>query len=250
MEPVQIVIAAVAVLVGTVLQRVSGTGVGLVLAPVLTLLFGPLLGVMLTNLTTPITALLIMLSVRTLVEWRHAALIIATALPGVALGAWLTHVLPDGVLMLVVGVTVLLGLAVAVYAERLPGISRRVGIVPGGFFGGLFNAVAGIAAPALVVYSRMTRWDQAGFAATMQPVFLAIGLASVLAKVVGGASLGTPTELALILPGLVVLVVVGILLGSWLDRRVSKTTAARVAILLAGIGGVLTVARGLSALGG
>lgn len=119
MEPGVLVVAALAVLVGTVLQRVSGTGVGLVLAPALTLLFGPLQGVMLTNLTTPISAFLIMLSVRRLVEWRHAGAIIATALPGVALGAWLSTVLSYGVLSVVVGVVVLLGLGVAAFAERL-----------------------------------------------------------------------------------------------------------------------------------
>ncbi|HHU38937.1 MAG TPA: sulfite exporter TauE/SafE family protein [Propionibacterium sp.] len=248
MEPGVLVVAALAVLVGTVLQRVSGTGVGLVLAPALTLLFGPLQGVMLTNLTTPISAFLIMLSVRRLVEWRHAGAIIATALPGVALGAWLSTVLSYGVLSVVVGVVVLLGLGVAAFAERLPEVSRRLGVVPAGFLGGFFNAVAGIAAPAMVVYSRMTRWDQARFAATMQPVFLCIGVGSFAGKLLGGASVGTPQELVVILPGLVALVVVGILLGAWLDRRVSKAAASRLAIGLAGVGGVLTVVKGIGAL--
>lgn len=247
MDPVVLAVAAVAVLVGTVLQRVSGTGVGLVLAPALTLLFGPLQGVMLTNLTTPISAFLIMLSVRRLVEWRHAAVIVATALPGVALGAWLSTVLFHGVLSLVVGSVVLLGLGVAVFAERLPEVSRRVGVVPAGFLGGFFNAVAGIAAPAMVVYSRMTRWDQARFAATMQPVFLCIGIGSLVGKLVGGASVGTPGELVVILPGLLVLVVIGIGLGAWLDHRVSKAAASRLAIGLAGVGGALTIVKGLTA---
>lgn len=165
-----------------------------------------------------------------------------------ALGAWLSTVLSYGVLSVVVGVVVLLGLGVAAFAERLPEVSRRLGVVPAGFLGGFFNAVAGIAAPAMVVYSRMTRWDQARFAATMQPVFLCIGVGSFAGKLLGGASVGTPQELVVILPGLVALVVVGILLGAWLDRRVSKAAASRLAIGLAGVGGVLTVVKGIGAL--
>lgn len=250
MTPGVLVIAALAVLVGTILQRLSGTGVGLVIAPVLTLLFGPVQGVMLTNATTPITAFLIMLSVRRLIEWRHAGAIIATALPGVLLGAWLSHALPYGALMLTVGLIVLLGLGVAVFANRLPELPRRVGVVPAGFVGGVFNAVAGIAAPAMVVYSRMTRWDHARFAATMQPVFMVIGLASFAAKAAGGASLGSASELALILPALLILAVVGIVAGARLDTRVSKASASRLAIALAGVGGVLTVVKGVAALAG
>ncbi len=62
MDPFVLVVAALAIFIGTILQRVSGTGVGLVIAPVLTLLFGPMQGVMLTNTVTPVTAFLIMLS--------------------------------------------------------------------------------------------------------------------------------------------------------------------------------------------
>ena len=42
MGTVAIIVAAI--LVGTVLQRISGTGVGLVVAPTLSILLGPVLG--------------------------------------------------------------------------------------------------------------------------------------------------------------------------------------------------------------
>ena len=57
-------VAAVAFLVGTVLQRVSGTGVGLVCAPILALLLGSAQGVLVTNATTTVSGFLIMLAVR------------------------------------------------------------------------------------------------------------------------------------------------------------------------------------------
>lgn len=244
MDPVTLTIAALAVAAGTVLQRVSGTGVGLVVAPILALLYGPVAGVVLTNALTPVTALFIMISVWRHVEWRHAGVIILTALPGVVAGAWLTLAVPTAVLMVLVGIVVVAGLAVAAFAHRLPEISRRVGVVPAGFFGGLFNAVAGIAAPALVVYSRMTRWDQRSFAATMQPVFAAIGLGSLIAKLAGGATLDLGDGWPIIVGVLLAVAIVGIVLGSWAEKRVTKATAAQVALGLAGLGGVLTIAKG------
>ena len=79
--------ALAAVLVGTILQRVSGTGVGLVVAPVLSLLMGPGAGVLATNAATTCSGFLITLSVRRLVEWRHAAVLVAAAVPGIVAGA-------------------------------------------------------------------------------------------------------------------------------------------------------------------
>ena len=49
-----LMIALAAVVLGATLQRASGTGVGLVVAPVLALLYGPAHGVLLTNVTTTV----------------------------------------------------------------------------------------------------------------------------------------------------------------------------------------------------
>ncbi|MFC6257237.1 sulfite exporter TauE/SafE family protein, partial [Kocuria oceani] len=83
MGPVElVVVAALAILVGSVLQRVSGTGVGLVVAPTLALLLGPATGVLVTNATTTVSGFLIMLSVWQHVDWRRFALIAPAAAVG------------------------------------------------------------------------------------------------------------------------------------------------------------------------
>ena len=51
-----------AVVVGTILQRISGTGVGLVVAPVFTLILGGASGIFLANLTTAVSGALLTLS--------------------------------------------------------------------------------------------------------------------------------------------------------------------------------------------
>ncbi len=47
--PLLLLVAAASVILGTVLQRVSGMGVGLVVSPTLALLLGPVAGVLLTR---------------------------------------------------------------------------------------------------------------------------------------------------------------------------------------------------------
>ena len=108
-----LIAALLAVLVGTVLQRVSGTGVGLVVAPVLSLIMGPGPGVLATNAATTCSGFLITLSVRRFVEWRHAAVLVASAVPGIVAGALVVRWVPSAWLQVAVGAVVLAGLAVS-----------------------------------------------------------------------------------------------------------------------------------------
>ena len=231
-----LLLALAAVLVGTVLQRVSGTGVGLVVAPVLSLLMGPGAGVLATNAATTCSGFLITLSVRRLVEWRHAAVLVAAAL--------VVRVVPAGWLQVAVGLVVLAGLAITRFSPATPYASRRTAAVPAGVLGGFFNATAGVAAPAMVIYSRVTRWDQVRFAATMQPVFMGMGALSTVSKLLAGVHFSLPVPVVAALAALVATVLVGIAVGTWLSRHLSKATAQKLAMGLAATGGVVVVVRG------
>ena len=231
-----LLLALAAVLVGTVLQRVSGTGVGLVVAPVLSLLMGPGAGVLATNAATTCSGFLITLSVRRLVEWRHAAVLVAAAL--------VVRVVPAGWLQVAVGLVVLAGLAITRFSPATPYASRRAAAVPAGVLGGFFNATAGVAAPAMVIYSRVTRWDQVRFAATMQPVFMGMGALSTVSKLLAGVHFSLPVPAVAALAALVATVLVGIAVGTWLSRHLSKATAQKLAMGLAATGGVVVVVRG------
>ncbi|MBK4120800.1 sulfite exporter TauE/SafE family protein [Kocuria rhizophila] len=236
--------ALAAVLVGTVLQRVSGTGVGLVVAPVLSLLMGPGAGVLATNAATTCSGFLITLSVRRLVEWRHAAVLVGAAVPGIVAGAVVVRHVPSAWLQVAVGAVVLAGLGITRFSPATPSASRRATVVPAGLIGGFFNATAGVAAPAMVIYSRVTRWDQVRFAATMQPVFMAMGALSAGSKLAAGVHFSLPVPAPVALAALVLTVLAGIAVGTWLSRHMSKATAQGLAMALATVGGVVVLARG------
>ena len=96
MDPEVIAIAAVAVVVGATLQRLSGMGVGLVVAPTLALLLGPQLGVYVTNATTVCSGVLIMLTVLRDVDWKRWAVFAGVGLVGSIPGALLVRELSSG----------------------------------------------------------------------------------------------------------------------------------------------------------
>ena len=87
---------AFAVMIGALLQRVSGAGLALVSAPLLTLLLGPTTGVLVVNVCSVCGAALIFTRVRRDVEWlRYRALALASIV-GVVPGSLLVADCPGG----------------------------------------------------------------------------------------------------------------------------------------------------------
>lgn len=242
------VIIGVAVLVGTVLQRVSGSGVGLVVAPVLSLVIGPGLGVLVTNMTTTVSGFLIMLAVWSRIEWRRYWLVGPLAVVGAIPGAWLVSQLSAAWLSIILGSIVVFALLLTVSLPRLP---RWEGRVPGwvaGVIGGFFNTTSGVAAPVMVIYSRVSNWNQQSFAATMQPIFMTMGAASVVTKLAldsVGELDGAGPDLAGLFAGIVAVVLLGIVLGGLAARVVSAGAARTLAMTLAGLGGAGAIIRGI-----
>lgn len=242
------VIIGVAVLVGTILQRVSGSGVGLVVAPVLSLVIGPALGVLVTNMTTTVSGFLIMLAVWSRIEWRRYWLVGPLAVIGAIPGAWLVSQLSAGWLSIILGSIVVLALLLTVSLPKLPSWE---GWVPGwtaGVIGGFFNTTSGVAAPVMVIYSRVSNWNHQGFAATMQPIFMTMGAASVAAKLIMdsvGEVDGAGVDLTWLFAGIVAVVLLGIVLGGLTARVISSQAARTLAMTLAGLGAVGAIIRGV-----
>jgi hypothetical protein len=97
----------------------------------------------------------------------------------------------------------------------------------------------------MVIHSRLARWEQRSFAATLQPVFMTMGALSVLTKTLLGAAGTGGMPPWWVAPGVVLTVVLGVRIGGVVARRVSLSTARTVALVLAGLGGAITLVRGL-----
>ena len=236
-----------AVAVGACLQRISGMGVGLIAAPVLSLLLGPIDGILLVNLVAVINAATNTWGMRADVDWKKFAPIALALVIGVVPGTWVVANAPTNVLLVLVGALLLLALSVVTLGKRyVPRVEGAVPAALSGVIGGFMNTLAGVAGPAITVYAEAARWPQRVYAATLQPIFLVAGTLSFTVKVAAGAADVRGIEPALWVATLAALAV-GIGAGKRLAPRVPSTTAHKIALGLAFAGGATALVRGLLA---
>jgi len=240
-------LALLAVAGGSTLQRLTGMGFALVAAPALVLLLDPVEGVLVTNAGASLAALLLFVKLRGAVDWRRLTYLLPAALAGIAPGAWVALTVPAPVLDVVVGVAVIGGISASFVAARVGEMRGRGPMIGLGFASGFMNVSAGVGGPALSVYGVASRWAQVSFAATLQPLFLAMGVVSLAAKWWGGGA-DVATQPWWLWAGVAAAVVLGVVVGSRLAPRVSAGQARTLVIVIAYVGGVATLVRGVAAL--
>ncbi|SDS13134.1 sulfite exporter TauE/SafE family protein [Corynebacterium timonense] len=242
------VILFCAVLIGSLLQRVSGMGVGLIAGPVLSILIGPVEGIVLVNVLATINAGLTTLTVRGDVDWRRFGSIAPYLVVGAVPGAVLVAVSSADALLVTVGVLLLLALgAVTVGKKRVPTVSGRAPAAASGVIGGFMNTLAGVAGPAITVYAEAARWPQRTYAATLQPIFMVSGAVSFLIKELTGAANVASIGAELWVAGGLGMVL-GIAAGVAVAPRVPAPKAHALALGLAVLGGATALVRGLAGL--
>lgn len=241
--------AVVASMIGTILQRVSGTGVALVLAPFLSAFFGPIEGILTTNLINGTSSLLLCMSVIRSIDWRKFILLASFAIGGEILGAIIVGKVPTAWMQLVVGGTVILAMAATwLSGKRLPHVKSPLAAPLTGFIGGILMATAGIGAPATVIYARLVRWDQHSFAATMQPLFSVMAYSAFVIKVKMGVSFAPPWIDAPRLLFFFFCIILAVRMGSRLSMHMTAMRARDLAFMLAAVGAVITTFKGISGL--
>lgn len=238
-------IFAVSVFIGALLQRVSGMGLGLVAAPILMLIFGPVEGILIVNVLATINAFASTLTVRSDIDWKHVSIIGPALLVGIVPGSLVVRELPSDPLLILVGLMLLVALSVVTVGKRyVPSVSGYLPAGIAGAVGGFMNTLAGVAGPAITVYAQAARWDQRMYAATLQPIFFISGLASFVAKIaMGAADFGTADPL--VWPVGLAALAMGLFIGVKVAPRVSKSTGRAIALTLAILGGVVAVVRGV-----
>ncbi|WP_295625335.1 sulfite exporter TauE/SafE family protein [uncultured Corynebacterium sp.] len=239
-----LVIALVA-LIGACLQRVSGMGLGLIGAPVLSLMVGPVAGVLIINVLAAVNAIFQTLSVRENVDWRKFWLIGPVMVVGAVPGAWVVHSTPTAPLQVIVGGIVLLGLAVTTFMPKHMRVDGSGYAMASGAAGGFMNTLAGIAGPAITVYAQASRWPQKTFAATLQPLFFVSGAVSLVAKEFSAAEPLIPTAPWYLWAIGFVAMIAGLKIGTRIARRTDVRKARRLALIVASSGAAVTLIRGL-----
>lgn len=234
----------VIVVFGCTMQRLSGMGLGLVAGPVVSLLLGPVEGILVVNVLAVVNAALITATTWRNIDLREFLTVGSTMILGAVPGALVIRAISTDLLHVLVGGTLLVALAVVTFGLRwVPTPHGRFPALVAGAVGGFMNTLAGIAGPAITVYAQAARWDHRIYAATLQPLFVVGGALSVIIKLVTGAgSLGVVNPW--IWPVGLLGMVVGIACGARLSQVVPKDRAHTLALALAAFGGLVVLVRG------
>ncbi|WP_232822001.1 sulfite exporter TauE/SafE family protein [Desertihabitans aurantiacus] len=226
-----------ALAVGALVQGTVGLGLGLVAAPVLTLLAPDLMPGLILFLT-------LLLPVITLAEGRSAADVrgllwaLPPRIPGTVLGAWLVVQLDQGTLGLAIGAMVLLAVVASAVALPLP--LRRETLVVAGFVSGITGTVSSIGGPPLALLYQRQPLDV--IRQTLAVYFVAGALLSLGALGVGGElSWGQLALAGLLAP----FVVGGFLLAPLLRRRVPPHRVRPAVLVVCGFSAVVLLVRSL-----
>ena len=237
------------VAVGSCLQRVSGMGLGLIGGPILTLMLGPVKGIMVTNVLACLNAVLTTYSMRKDVDWGKWARIAPFMVLGSIPAALLIARIDTAMLLVLVGGALLTALGVVSFGRHFVPELRGTGpAVSAGILGGFTNTLAGVAGPVITVYAQAARWPQAVYAATLQPCFFVGGLFSVLTKYFLGAG-GFEGLHWLVWPFGIVGMFIGIQVGTKIAGKVSREHARKLSLTVASLGSLSALIRGLMTLG-
>ena len=205
-EVAAVLVIAVAVLIGSVVQGLVGLGVGLVSAPVVTLLAPSLMpGTLLwMGLLTP--ALTLVLD-RGEIDWDGMAWGIPARIPGTVLGVLLVGWFSHRELGIAVGIMVLVSVLVTWRAVRLP--INRVSLVAAVFLSGVGATTTSIGGPPIAV---LYQHQPARRIRNTLAVYFALGaMFSLVALAITGDLTRHQTAIAAILAP-------GVPLGLWLSR--------------------------------
>lgn len=144
--------------------------------------------------------------------------------------------LPERPAAAVAGAVVLLGVALLASGVRWHAARGPAGAVAAGVVAAATNVVAGVAGPAVALWSANADWEARAQRAGLQAYFLGLNCVALPA-------LGVPDVPARLLLGCLAALALGALLGAPLARRVGERAARRATLALAGSGGLVVLLR-------
>lgn len=234
------------VVVGAILQRTSGLGFAMVVAPFVVLALGPAQGVVLVQLCGATAAALVFARVRQDVDWLAYRRLMPASVLGIVVGAAAVSRVPDAPAQVITATVLLLALVAATAVGKVRTVERTAGITAGAGVGaGLMTSLAGVGGTAMTVLSQATRWEQRSFAATLQPYFVSISGATVLARVVADPT-AWPALTGAAWLAIAAAVGLGLLAGEWVSRYIPSSAARWATLVIAAIGAIMTLVDGLT----
>lgn len=213
----------------------------LVLIGPIVLAYGPVEGVTIAVLLAVVASLFAVPGAWRDVDWPRTLWLLGAGLAAAPLGALTAAMLPEPLLLLLIGVIGIIALSVQWLGPIARHVRGRPGAIGAGALAGFMHASSGLSGPALASFALGDDWPQRRFAASAQVVFLGYGLVSVALR-------GLPSTPAPELAILAACTAGGMLLGALAARRVPLALARRVMLLCAWAGTIVILGRATASL--
>lgn len=237
-EPAVFAILAAAVVAGAAVQGAVGLGLGLVAAPIVTLVEPRLMPGVMICLASVLPLLTLVRDWRA-TDWRGLAWAFAGRVPGTALGVAVVAAVSARVLGALVGVMVLVAVVLTWLVVRLP--VRPAVLAAAGVVSGVTGTATSIGGPPLaLVYQHATG---AAVRATMAVYFLGGGLLSLAGLALGG-QLGRSQAVTAL--ALAPFLLVGFAVAGPLRRHVDAGRTRAAVLLVCAASAVALIARSLA----
>ncbi|MBX3195397.1 MAG: TSUP family transporter [Microbacteriaceae bacterium] len=236
-----VALAAAAVFVGAVLQRITGIGFGGASAPALILLLGPMGGVLALHALAALCSLVVLISCWRYVEWPRTIALTGIALAVTPLGVVLSFQLPGAVLQIATGAVMLAALFTVDVLARSWLMRGRLGVIAAGVLSGIANGTVAQAGPLVGAYAVASRWSMTSYVASTQVCWLLVNVAAVVMK-------GLPPVTPVVAGVLLGSVAVGLVVSVPIARRLSREAAVRCLMVVAAAGSVVLLGKGVAGL--
>lgn len=235
-----VVLPILVIAVAAVVQRITGMGFALVAVPLLVVLTDAHEGVLVATVVGLVLSGVMLVTQRADVDWRRALPIAGVGLTATPLGVLLVAVLPEPVLLTLIGVMTIVALASTRLLQRIRLRPAWLSTIATGVAAGTLHSSCGLSGPPLAIHAENEGWSQRSFAASVQVIFIAMGLATLALR---GLPSSPPLLLAVEAAAGAAGVGIGALLAGVLPERV-----ARIGMLaVAWAGAVVVLVRGVLA---
>lgn len=230
------------VLVGSCVQWLTGMGFALVSVPALVLLLGPAEGVVLANCAAGAICVVGLAGGWRRVRARAMVPLCVAAALTVPVGSRVARRLPPAALLVFMGALVTVAVVVVMRGARLPALRGTRGAVAAGAVGGFMNSAAGVGGPPVSLYALNAGWTVREFVPNALFYGVVVNAFSVAANGVPHLGAG---RWGVVVTGMVA----GASVGRVLAGRVPERRARVLVLLLALMGGLTTLGKGLWGLG-
>ena len=223
----------------------TGFGYGLVSVPLLMVVLPPRVVVPAVTTHILLLSLLILLEVIKKVDVRRIWPLMLTGLFGLPLGIYALLALSEGSLRTITGVVIVLFALALLLGLNLEIKNEKLALAPVGIASGLLASGIAMAGPPVILFFSNQGMLKQVFRANLAAYFVFLNTLTIPAHAASGLITGEVVRFALLfLPTLVA----GMVLGSFLSRRVPEAHFRRVVLVVVLCSGLLSITSGLGLL--